>query len=54
MTYKFHKLISPIWVESRWSIIFEKVIPAHMIETYEHLEAEIEDMKAEVEYARNR
>ena len=47
---KFTKLVEPVWVESRWSVIFERIIPAHMIETKEALEGEIEDMKDEIEF----
>jgi hypothetical protein len=44
------KLIKPIWVGSRWSVIFEKIIPAHMIEYEEAITAEIYDMELEIDY----
>ena len=47
---KFTKLIEPVWVESRWSVIFKKIIPAHMIETKEALQGEIWDMEAEIDF----
>ncbi len=44
------KLIKPIWVGSRWSEIFQQIIPAHMIEYEETLEAEIWDLELELDY----
>ena len=44
------QLRTPIWIDSRWSAIFEKIIPAHSIETWEALEGEIWDMELEIDY----
>ena len=44
------KLIKPIWVGSRWSELFEKIIPAHMIEYEDAIEGEKWDLKMEIDF----
>ena len=43
-------LSSPIWVTSRYSIMYEQVIPAHLIETREALKKEKRHLKMELDY----
>ena len=45
-----HMLKKPIWMGGRWSTIFGKVIPAHMIESEEALDGEMYDLESELEY----
>ena len=44
------KLNSPIWVGSRWSSIFRKVIPAHLIEYEDALIGEKFDLQMEIDF----
>jgi len=43
-------LSKPIWVTSRYSILYEQVIPAHLIETKEALENEKSVLRMELDY----
>ena len=45
-----HMLRSPIWIEGRWSNIFRRVIPAHMIESEEALDGEKYDLESELDF----
>ena len=47
MLKKLHK---PIWVGSRYSQIFRRIIPAHMIEYEDALEGEKWDLKMEIDF----
>ena len=45
-----HMLKKPIWIGGRWSAIFGKVIPAHMIESEEALDGEKYDLESELDF----
>ena len=45
-----HMLKKPIWIGGRWSTIFGKVIPAHMIESEEALDGEMYDLESELDF----
>ena len=44
------KLNEPIWVGSRWSSIFRRVIPAHLIEYEDALIGEKFDLQMEIDF----
>ena len=44
------KLKKPIWVNSRYSQIFKRIIPAHLIEYEQALEGEKWDLKMEIDF----
>ena len=44
------KLNKPIWVGSRWSSIFRRVIPAHLIEYEDALIGEKFDLQMEIDF----
>ena len=44
------KLNKPIWVGSRYSQIFRRIIPAHMIEYEDAIEGEKWDLKMEIDF----
>ena len=44
------KLNKPIWVNSRYSQIFRRIIPAHLIEYEQALEGEKWDLKMEIDF----
>ena len=44
------KLNRPIWVDSRYSQIFKRIIPAHMIEYEAALEGEKFDLQMEIDF----
>jgi|TARA_Y100000310_G_scaffold190935_1_gene190947 hypothetical protein len=44
------KLNRPIWVSSRYSQIFRRIIPAHLIETKEALDGEKYDLESELDF----
>ena len=44
------KLNRPIWVEGRWSNIFRRIIPAHMIEYEDAIDGEKYDLQMELDF----
>ena len=44
------KLNKPIWVEGRWSNIFRRIIPAHMIEYEDAVDGERYDLEMELSF----
>ena len=44
------KLNRPIWVDSRYSQIFRRIIPAHLIEYEAALEGEKFDLQMEIDF----
>ena len=44
------KLKKPIWVGSRYSQIFRRIIPAHLIEYEQALEGEKFDLQMEIDF----